>query len=180
MLRTSILIWAFRRYRPWFVGGLVGGIVGALVVDLAPQILPTEMGFRARECRDLLDEERATGWTQYRQSGVCVTLLHPRPQDADLVLDSEPDLQGREHSRRVVAGMEALRDSGTGGDVRVRFLVDTEGAVSDPGVADSAGDPVLDALALEIVDGMWFTPGRNGDPATPVRMEFSIAARVRS
>ena len=34
----------FRRYRPWLVGGLVGGIVGALVVDLAPQILPTEIG----------------------------------------------------------------------------------------------------------------------------------------
>ena len=171
---------SFKRYRPWLVGGLVGGIVGALVVDLAPQILPTELGFWVRECRDLLEEERGGGWTQYRQSGVCVTLTHPKPQDADLVLDSEPDLQGRDYSRRISARMEALRDSGTSGDVKVRFLVDTEGAVSDPGVVESSGDTALDALALELVDGMQFTPGMNGDLATPVWMEFSLAARVRS
>jgi len=68
------------------------------------------------------------------------------------------------------------------GNVRVRFIVDAQGAVSSARVLTSA-DPRLDATALATVKGWTFSPGMaGGKPAAgcmDVTVEFSLAEARR-
>ena len=73
----------------------------------------------------------------------------------------------------------ALRDSGTDGELRVRLLVNGEGAVAVSEVVQSTGHTAMEAFALELAEALSFTPGMQDDVATSTEMEFSVAMRVR-
>ena len=63
--------------------------------------------------------------------------------------------------------------------LRVRLLVNGEGAVAVSEVVQSTGHTAMEAFALELAGALSFTPGMKDDVATSTEMEFSVAMRVR-
>ncbi len=125
------------------------------------------------------DARMGPGYYSYSDE-VCVNVVHPQLADREAVLDAEPDFLNSDVINTVLdAHRPALRDSGTDGELRVRLLVDGEGAVAVPEVVQSTGHTALEAFALELAGALRFTPGMKDDIATSTQMEFSVAMRVR-
>ena len=88
------------------------------------------------------------------------------------VAEVQPELVGgMEALQRAVVYPESARAEGVEGRVLVQFIVDEQGAVTEPEVIDSP-DPRLDEAALDAVRQLRFIPGsRHGQP---VRVRFTV------
>ena len=159
-----------------------GGFVGAGASDLVPRLLADRTDPWLAGCESMMERNHRTGrgWQYYTNGEICVTVVHPQLADREAALDADPDFLNSDVIHTVLdAHKPALRDSGTDGELRVRLLVNGEGAVAVSEVVQSTGHTAMEAFAIELAGALSFTPGMKDDVATSTEMEFSVAMRVR-
>lgn len=72
-----------------------------------------------------------------------------------------------------------LLRGGQGGRTRVAFLIGPNGRTFNSQLVRSSGDPTLDAVTLEAVNLMEFTPAQNGDCVVPMFVSMPITWLAR-
>ena len=104
-------------------------------------------------------------------------LAPTRPDGPYEVAEVQPELVGGLAAlQRTVVYPESARLGGAEGTVVVQFVVDEEGAVTQPEVIRSP-DPRLSQAALDAVRQQRFTPGM--DQGRPVKVRFALPIKFR-
>ena len=165
-----------------FLAAIVGGFVGAGADDLVGLLLAARADPWVAECDAMLEDEKDSrrGWSYTIRGSVCVAVVYPELPDRDLIHVDAPNLRDRTDRTVLDTHEAALRAAGDGGEVRVRLQVDPEGTPFDVEIAESSGNPAVEAFALDLATTMSFSPAPNGDAATESWAEYSVAVGVRA
>lgn len=106
----------------------------------------------------------------------------PEPEYEETIVNWTPVMPeligGIEELQRRVRYPELARQVGIQGTVMVRFVVDTEGRVSEPECLNDPGGGLCQA-AIDGILAARFTPGRQGDRLVKVRMTLPVRFRLR-
>lgn len=110
-------------------------------------------------------------------AGLVVVLLACEAQPPRMIADSLPQLLGDAVPFRYPMGLYTQRVEG---DVTLRLHVDSTGAVVTESlrVAESSGQPLLDAAAMEGAPVLRFRPAKLGRRAVPLTVLFPVKFRV--
>ncbi len=130
----------------------------------------------------MLEDEKDSrrGWSYTIRGSVCVAVVYPELPDRDLIHDEPAYLRQNAYRTVLETHYVALRAMADGGEVRVRLQVDPEGTPFDVEIAESSGNPAVEAFALDLATTMSFSPAPNGDAATESWAEYSVAVGVRA
>ncbi len=163
------------------LAALVGGIVAAAAGDLRSWLLAERPDPWVAECRAMLAEEQEADLDRSIAfgGGLCVAFANPSLPDRELASDDGP----LDHVDAFWAVRDAHRAAllaSPGGEVRVRFRVDADGAPVDAEVWETTGSDAVEAFALDLAATMTFAAvAGDEDPAPATWAEFPVAVGVR-
>lgn len=102
-------------------------------------------------------------------------------------MDQKPAFQGKDTKafshwvNTKLVYPESSRETGSEGTVRLRFVIDRDGEVTDIEIVESSGDPALDAEAFRVVfsSPKWQPGMLNGKPVR-ARLTFPVVFRLQN
>lgn len=168
-----------QRWGPLLLGGVIGGFVGAAADDLASWLFPASTDRWVAECTTLLEDEWDAGERSFFIDGeLCFAIVYPDLPNRELIRDDDTDIRHNAYRTVLDTHDTALRAS-QGGNVRVRFRVNAEGATVDPDISESSGSAAIDAFALDLAATMTFSAVMGVEASAETWAEYPVSVHVR-